>query len=155
MVVDDLCCLYLCRFVGLRGVSATPTPRISWHKTTSARFLLLCHLLICTKSNKHMLTPAYAFVNAEKVYLCRSPCEHYGSRSRGACGMSWRCSHSSIRRVGYGLFFFLPTGDTRQKKYQVVYIVYTFVSKQTSKHCLPFDVMILLSLSSLTTAVFI
>ena len=27
----------------------------------------------------HMLTPAYAFVNAEKAYLCRSPCEHYGS----------------------------------------------------------------------------
>ena len=29
-----------------------------------------------------MLTPAYAFVNAEKAYLCRSPCEHYGSRSK-------------------------------------------------------------------------
>ena len=28
-----------------------------------------------------MLTPAHAFVNnAEKAYLCRSPCEHYGSR---------------------------------------------------------------------------
>ena len=47
-------------------------------KTTSARFHLLCHSL-CTKSNKHMLTPAYAFVNAEKAHLCRSPCEHYGS----------------------------------------------------------------------------
>ena len=81
MVVDDVCCLYLCRFVDFRGVSATPTPQISWHKTTSARFRLLCHLL-CTKSNKHMLTSAYAFVSAEKAYLCRSPCEHYGSRSR-------------------------------------------------------------------------
>ena len=78
-----MCCLYLCRFVGFRGVSATPTLQISWHKTTSARFRLLCHLL-CTESNKHMLTPAYAFVNAEKAYLCRSPCEHYGSRS--SCG---------------------------------------------------------------------
>ena len=48
------CCLYLCRFVGFRGVSATPTPQISWHKTPSARFRLLCHLLR-TKSNKHML----------------------------------------------------------------------------------------------------
>ena len=80
MVVDDVCCLYLCRFVGFRGVSAIPTPQISWHKTLSVRFCLLCHLL-CTKSNKYMLTPAYAFfVNAEKNYLCRSPCEHYGSR---------------------------------------------------------------------------
>ena len=76
-VVYDVCCLYLCRFAGLRGVSATPTSQISWHKTASARFRLLCHPL-CTKSNKHMLTPAYAFVNAEKAHLCRSPCEHYG-----------------------------------------------------------------------------
>ena len=73
-----MCCLCLYRFVGFRGVSATPTPQISWHKTTSARLHLLCHPL-CTKSNKHMLSPAYAFVNAEKAHLCRSPCEHYGS----------------------------------------------------------------------------
>ena len=79
MVIDDVCCLYLCKFVGFRGVSTTPIPQISWHKTTSARFRLLCHLLL-TKSNKHILTPVYAFVNAEKAHLCRSPCEHYGSR---------------------------------------------------------------------------
>ena len=42
MVVDDEYCLYLCRFVGFRGVSATPTSQIS------------CHLL-CTKSNSHLL----------------------------------------------------------------------------------------------------
>ena len=75
MVVDDVCCLYLCRFVGLKGVSATPTPQISWHKTTSARFRLLCHLL-CTKSSSHLLCslqfilllmpkePTYAVVRA-------------------------------------------------------------------------------------------
>ena len=68
VVDDDVCWLYLCRFAGFRGVSATPTPQISWRKTTSARFRLLCHLL-STKSNKHiMLTPAYGFVNAEKAY---------------------------------------------------------------------------------------
>ena len=65
MVVDDVCCLYLYRFVGFRGVSATPTPQISWHKTTCARFRLLCHLL-CTKSNKHILTPVYAFLMPKK-----------------------------------------------------------------------------------------
>ena len=73
-----MCCLYLCRFVGFRGVSATPIPQISWHKTTSARFRLLRHPL-CTKSNKNMLIPAYTFVNAEKAHLCRSSCEHYES----------------------------------------------------------------------------
>ena len=72
-----MCCLYLCRFVDFRGVSATPTPQISWHKNTSARFRLLCHLFY-TKYNKHMLTPACAFVDAEKVYLCRSPASIMG-----------------------------------------------------------------------------
>ena len=47
MVVDDVCCLYWCRFIGFRGGVATPTPKISWQKTPSARFRLLCHL-ICT-----------------------------------------------------------------------------------------------------------
>ena len=95
MVVDDVCCLYLCRFVGFRGVSVAPTPQISWHKTTSARFRLLCHPL-CIKFNKHMLTPAHAFVNAEKAHLCRSPCEHYGSGPINCCknlNTSKPCEH--------------------------------------------------------------
>ena len=83
-----MCCLLcLCRFLGFVGVSATPTPQICWYKTTSARFRLLCHPL-CTKSNKHMLTPACAFVNAEKAHLRRSPCEYYGVHSTSVPNMA-------------------------------------------------------------------
>ena len=95
-----MCAACICvepRFVGFRGVSATPTPQISWHKTTSARFRLLCHPL-CTKSNEHMLTPAYAFVNAEKAHLCRrSPCEHCGSGPK--CGLSVKPTFKQLRKA--------------------------------------------------------
>ena len=88
-----MCCLYLCRFVGFRGVSATPTPQISWpgikppllyfacyaplmHKTTFALFRLLCPSYAQNPTGIiYMLTPACcAFVKvAVNTIIPRSP----------------------------------------------------------------------------------
>ena len=66
MVVDDVCCLYLRRFVCFRGVSATQPPKSAGIKLPLLYFACYatCSILLV------MLTPAYGFVNAEKAYLC-------------------------------------------------------------------------------------